>query len=126
MRPEVDLWWSQAQEDLVTARVNAEAGRHYAAVFFLQQAVEKALKALHIHLNRKPAGPTHSLVALGQAVGIPGEHLPFLRALTPAYTATRYPDISDEIPARLYDGPIVGEHTARTEEVLAWVAKRLR
>lgn len=60
MRPEVELWWTQAQEDLTTDRVNAQGGRRYAAVLFLQQAVEKAFKARHIHLARRPAGAIHA------------------------------------------------------------------
>lgn len=45
---DVEPWWRQAQADLETARVTASAGRHYAASWFAQQAVEKGLKALYI------------------------------------------------------------------------------
>ncbi len=39
-------WWEQAEEDLDTARHNAEGGKYYAAAFFCHPAAEKALKAL--------------------------------------------------------------------------------
>lgn len=48
MRPETELWWKQAIEDLETARVNLNAQRYYACVFFAHQAAEKSLKALFI------------------------------------------------------------------------------
>lgn len=60
---------------------------------------------------------------LGEAVGAPQEFQPFLRRLTPAYTVARYPDVSDEIPARLFGEADVHQFMGRTEEVLAWVAK---
>lgn len=49
MRLEILRFWEQAQEDLETARYNSAGGKFYAAAFFCQQAVEKALKALYMH-----------------------------------------------------------------------------
>ena len=48
MRTEAEPWWRQAQADLETGRQTCDAGTHYAASWFAQQAVEKGLKALHI------------------------------------------------------------------------------
>jgi HEPN domain-containing protein len=68
MRLEILRFWEQAQEDLETARYNSAGGKFYAAAFFCQQAVEKALKALYMHQTREPPPSTHSLVVLGRLV----------------------------------------------------------
>lgn len=126
MRPEVELWWLQAQEDMETARHCAKGDRHYAAAFFCQQAAEKSLKAAFIHVRQANPGPTHSLVNLGTAVGVGEPMLGFLRELTPSFVATRYPDVSQDVPARLYDAVMVQRLLAGTTEVMEWVGKRLR
>lgn len=38
---------------------------------------------------------------------------------------SRYPNATDEIPARLYDRETIEEYLARTEEVLRWVQTEL-
>jgi len=57
MRAEIEVWWKQAKADLQTAEVNLHQERHYAAVFFCQQAVEKALKTLVLKRKRNPQAP---------------------------------------------------------------------
>jgi hypothetical protein len=42
-------WLHQAKADLAQARLSADAGHHEWACFACHQAVEKALKALHLH-----------------------------------------------------------------------------
>lgn len=53
MRAEIRIWWDQATADLRTSEVNLRADCYYASVFFAQQAVEKALKALVLKKKRK-------------------------------------------------------------------------
>jgi hypothetical protein len=48
-------WLHQAQADLVLAGVSAAAGQHEWACFACHQAVEKALKGLHLRHGRRPA-----------------------------------------------------------------------
>ncbi|MFW6126416.1 MAG: HEPN domain-containing protein [Chloroflexota bacterium] len=50
-------------EDLKTAEALIEASRYYAAVFFSEQAAEKALKVVYLERERRPAF-THDLVEL--------------------------------------------------------------
>jgi HEPN domain-containing protein len=59
-RRDVRLWWTQATHDLGTAEHNLAGERYDAAIFYCEQAVEKALKALTIHTKRLSPGPTHS------------------------------------------------------------------
>ena len=94
MRLEILRFWEQAQEDLETARYNSAGRKFYAAAFFCQQAVEKALKALYMHQTKEPP-------------------------------PSRYPNATDEIPARLYDEELVAEYLTKAQEVLEWVRKTL-
>lgn len=125
MRRETARWWKQAWEDLDTARYNFAGGKLYAAAFFCQQAVEKALKALYLEKERKPPGPTHSLIALARVIDVPRGFHRFLKELTTEYVVARYPNATDEIPASLYEPEVVEDYLARSTEVLEWVKEKL-
>ena len=128
MRPEIKAWWTQARADLRTAEVDVEGGRHYAAVFFCQQAVEKALKAFFLRRTRNPQAPemfAHSLIHLAKTCGVPEKFHSFLRDLTSEYVNTRYPCAAEEAPEALYDQAIAAKTLASTKEVLEWIERRL-
>jgi HEPN domain-containing protein len=124
-RRDVWLWWEQARHDLGTAEHNLTGGRYDAAIFYCEQAVEKALKALTIHTKRLPPGPTHSLIALGRLCRVPKKYSAFLRTLTSEYFLSRYPDAAGEVPYTLYDGTEAREYLETSKELIAWVAKQL-
>lgn len=46
-------WLRQAEHDLELAGIAARAGRHEWACFAAQQAAEKAVEALHLHLGQE-------------------------------------------------------------------------
>lgn len=121
MRPDAQLWWKQAVRDLDTARHCREAGDHYAAAFFCQQAAEKGLKALHIEIRKASSGPGHSLVFLGRELGAPKELLTFLRELNPEYIVSRYPDAANGLPHENYDETIATRLIAGVEGVHRWI-----
>lgn len=124
-RRDVHLWWAQAAHDLETAEHNLAGERYDAAIFYCEQAVEKALKALTIHTKRLSPGPTHSLVALGRLCRVPKKFSTFLRTLTSEYFLSRYPDAAGEVPYTLYDGTEAREYLKMGKELLQWVAKQL-
>ncbi|MBS3908250.1 MAG: HEPN domain-containing protein [Actinobacteria bacterium] len=126
MRPETELWWKQANEDLVTARVNLYARRYYACVFFAHQAAEKALKALFIETMRELPTKTHNLIALGTALESPEEIMTSVRDLGPEYITSRYPDAAYGAPAELYDEKLASVHLVQAEEIVAWVKQKLK
>ncbi|MBU7047510.1 MAG: HEPN domain-containing protein [Theionarchaea archaeon] len=105
MRREINNWWIQAERDLLSARNAFKSKDYYVTAFLCQQAVEKSLKALILHMKRE-FNPSHSLIYLGKSVGIPDMFHSFLRDLTPQYTISRYPNSSGEIPFELYDKKI--------------------
>lgn len=120
MKDETKKWWARAREDLETARANKESGRLYAAAFFAQQAVEKALKALSIaKLDR--FRKIHDLVALGREVGLPQQLVDYCMDISPAYTYTRYPDVPGEADLRPKIDGLIGH----AEEILKWIEKQL-
>ena len=92
-------WLHQAQADLDLARVSAGAGHHEWACFACHQAVEKALKALHLSKGQQAWG--HGLgrsfrdlpldVAQHLAAGV-SDLEDRLRILDTFYIPTRYPD----------------------------------
>lgn len=128
MRPEIKLWRDQAAADMKTAEINLREERYYASVFFCQQAVEKALKALFLKRSRNPQASemfSHSLIFLGKSVKAPEKFHTFLRDLTPEYVNTRYPTAAEEPPETLYDKAIASRMVAGSKEVLEWTGKHL-
>lgn len=92
MKPETDPWWRQAQADLETAVVLLQTRRFYATSWFVQQAVEKGLKALYIERRGVLAPRTHDLQFLATEVSTPAEVVQDVAFLNPTFDATRYPD----------------------------------
>ncbi|MHC1591407.1 MAG: HEPN domain-containing protein [Candidatus Helarchaeales archaeon] len=125
MREEIKNWWLQGKADLKTARDNIIMENHYAAVFFLHQAVEKSLKALCMHLKKGCPLKNSNVFELGKEVGIPERFHSFLREITRDYVATRYPDAANGIPAELYDENIARRILERGEEIIQWVASMI-
>ena len=126
MRPEAGLWWIQANRDFKTAENCHESRDYYAAIFFCQQAVEKALKSAVIHINRDMPPKTHNLAELGENLNIPRRLKGFLMELTPEYVVTRYPDVAGGPIASLYDGVMSRRVMTKTAEVLEWVRECLK
>ncbi len=113
-------WMKRAEQDSETAEYNLKGGKLEAAAFFMQQAAEKALKAVHI----KKFGTfpkIHDLVVLANKVSAPKEIVSYAKLLTPAYLYTRYPDYikKEELIAKIED------LTKYCEEILKWTKKNL-
>jgi len=92
-------WLHQAQADLAQAELSASSGHHEWACFACHQAVEKALKALHLHHGQQQWG--HGLgrslrdlpaKAAQQLAAEISELEDRLRVLDALYIPTRYPD----------------------------------
>lgn len=126
MREEANNWWEQALKDLESAKKNLEIESFYVSAFLSQQATEKALKALYIHKSRDTPGKTHSLLYLGNEVGIPSKYRHSLRKLNPDFILTRYPDVANGVPYELYDEQIASEKIELAEDVLKWVEKEFK
>ncbi|MFB0545459.1 MAG: HEPN domain-containing protein [Anaerolineae bacterium] len=98
--------------------------RHYASVFFSQQAAEKALKALYLYQRRELAR-THNLVELAKDLGAPPEVVEAAQELTPDYLVTRYPNAANGVPAHMYNLGTAQIHFGCAETVMKWTQKLL-
>jgi len=116
---EENEWLKKASHDLTTAEINLKQKVYDASAFFCQQAIEKALKALHI----KKLGTlvkTHDLHFLGQKVGLPQDLLEACDEITSFYIETRYPDSYAE-----FDEETVRDAISKARKVLEWTKKKL-
>jgi len=117
MEDPVKTWFKFAERDLRSARKNYEIGEYHVSAFLAQQAVEKALKALHI----KKTGDfpkIHDLTRLARTISAPNEIVRLCAEITPAYTATRYPDVAEDFSREEVD-----ELIKSAEKVIEWVKK---
>jgi HEPN domain-containing protein len=85
-------WFSQAQRDLLHAEDSRRSGHHEWACFAAQQAAEKAVKALHLHLKQEAWGHVVArlLDELPDEVIVPQELVEKARVLDNFYIPTRY------------------------------------
>ncbi|MDA2925455.1 HEPN domain-containing protein [Acidobacteria bacterium AH-259-L09] len=120
MREEIRNLLEQAEEDLVTTRINTEHGRYYAAAFFAQQAAEKSLKALYLLKRREPIF-THDLSRIAERLGAPAEIREDAADLTPEYIIARYPNAANAVPAKLYTKRKAKASLERAERIMKWV-----
>jgi len=109
-------WLSRAKSFLRAAERSLREGDLEIAAFESHQAVELALKAVHIHrYGTRPY--THNLVELGRALGF---HHRSLQLLTLMYTYARYP----EAPLDL-DENMVGEFIDAAREAIKFAEQEL-
>lgn len=108
-------WLNQAIRDLEQAEDSRRAGRHEWACFAAQQAAEKAVKALHLHLGQEAWGHVIArlLRELPSTVLVP-EHLEEKgRVLDTFYIPSRYPNSHPEGAPFQHYGTLQSEETIR-------------
>ncbi len=113
-------WFRQAREDLDTARALLDSSGFYAVAQFCHQAVEKGLKAVHMHRTGALAPRGHSLTKLADLVALPGDFRPAVLAINPTYALSKYPDAARGVPADLFDREQVELMINNAKEVLSW------
>lgn len=106
--------------------MTASAGRHYAASWFAQQAVEKGLKALYIEQRGALAPRTHDLDFLAREVYVSAEVASDVTTLNPAFDLVRYPDPGGTTaPVDVITPALATQHLAAAERILAWISTQL-
>lgn len=118
-------WFRQAQLDLAAARSARTHGHHEWACFAVQQAAEKAVKALHESTGTEAWG--HSVVELLRGVtGVPGPTVDAAKALDKHYFPARYPNSHPAgAPGDLYTAAEADRALHDAEAVIAYVQGRL-
>lgn len=94
-------WIAQSLHDLDMAERNLEIGGYDISAFLCHQAVEKLLKGI-IAGKGQPVPKSHYIDELGISLKLPGDILEYLYDLSVDYKVARYPDMSDNVPYKLY------------------------
>mgnify|MGYP001557906536 FL=1 len=125
MLPEAKLWFDLAEDDYQNAMLLWENHRYGATVFFLQQSVEKILKAYIVEDKRKLPRKTHRIEVLIKDAGLDLKRIdsPNVEELSKAYIRVRYPDLSRQYyQSRTRVEPLVN----LAKKVYLWVKKEFK
>jgi HEPN domain-containing protein len=57
---------------------------------------------------------------------VPERFFEFLKLLAPEFITTRYPDVADEAPYKLYSRERIENYLKKTEELLEWVESQIK
>ncbi|GBD19930.1 hypothetical protein HRbin28_00367 [bacterium HR28] len=119
-------WLQQAESDLEMARIAAQAGRHEWACFAAQQAAEKAVKALHLHLGQEAWGHLVARLLVELPITAPSILVEKARSLDALSVPTRCPDAFPAgAPAEHY-GPLQSQGAiAYASEIVAFVRAQM-
>lgn len=121
-------WFNQAMRDLEQAEDSRRAGRHEWACFAAQQAAEKAVKALHLHLGQEAWGHVVArlLQELSETTLVPGELVEKGRVLDSFYIPPRYPNSHPEGAPFEHYGPLQSEEAIRyAREILEFTRSQM-
>jgi HEPN domain-containing protein len=128
MRDRSRDWFHQAQRDLEQAEDSRRAGRHEWACFAAQQAAEKAIKALHLHLGQEVWGHVIAKLFrdLPSTVPVPEELLEKGRVLDNFYIPTRYPNSHPDGAAFEHYGPLQSKEALQyAGEIIEFVRSQM-
>jgi len=129
MREEVFWWLELAKRDLERAKRAKEFEDKVSMVFWSQQAVEKALKALALAVKRD-IPKTHSIRRLkefiGEDLGLPINVWERAYELTQYYYVSRYPDIVEGLPDEAISRETAYNAIEVAEKVVRAVENRLK
>lgn len=121
-------WFNQAIRDLEQAEDSRRAGRHEWACFAAQQAAEKAVKALHLHLNQEAWGYVIAklLQELPESINIPEGMIDKARVLDTFYIPPRYPNSHPEGAPFEHYGPLQSEEAVKyAGEIIEFVRAKM-
>ena len=108
-------WLNQARHDLAQAEDSRRAGRHEWGCFAAQQAAEKAVQGLHLHLGQEAWGHVVArlLVELPDDVPRRPDLVEKGRVLDNFYIPSRYPNSHPEGAPFQHYGPLQSEEAIR-------------
>jgi HEPN domain-containing protein len=106
-------WFAQAERDLEHARAAQREGRHEWACFAAEQAAEKAVKALHLHLGQEAWGHAVARLLSELPVAVPPDLVERGKVLDNFYIPTRYPNGHPEGAPFEHFGPLQSEEALR-------------
>ncbi|MBX5458371.1 MAG: HEPN domain-containing protein [Thermogemmatispora sp.] len=117
--------FAEAAQDMATAGLELNLGRHFACVDYCNQVAEKAAQAVSLLLFGRRSPYNHDLRALGERVGAPAEILQDMEALTPFHPETFYADTPPEEADEVISASEANDHVQRARRVLRWARGRI-
>jgi HEPN domain-containing protein len=121
-------WFRQGRRDLEQAEDCRRTGRHEWACFVAQQAAEKAVKALHLHLGQEAWGHVVAklLRDLPVSVQVPETLVEEAHVLDGYYIPARYPNSHPEgAPFEHYGSLQSGEAIKYASEIFEFVRAQM-
>jgi HEPN domain-containing protein len=119
-------WFNQAVRDLEQAEDSQRAKRYEWACFAAQQAAEKAVKALHLHLGQEAWG--HVIAKLLQELpkDVPEELIEKGRVLDNFYIPSRYPNSHPQGSPFEHYGPLQSKEAIQyAREILEFIRSQM-
>ncbi|GER82461.1 hypothetical protein KTAU_10980 [Thermogemmatispora aurantia] len=117
--------FAEAAQDMATAGLELNLGRHFACVDYCNQVAEKAAQAVSLLLFGRRSPYNHDLRALGERVGAPAEILHDMEALTPFHPEIFYADTPPEEADEVISASEANDHVQRARRVLRWARGRI-
>jgi len=121
-------WFNQAERDWEQAQDSQQAERHEWACFAAQQAAEKAVKALHLHLGQEAWGHMVAMLLqeLPESVTAPPQLVEKGRVLDNFCIPTRDPNSHPEGAPFEHYGPLQSEEAIRyAGEIIEFVRSQM-
>lgn len=121
-------WLDIMEQDLKVAELNHNNGYWLYAAFLCHQALEKALKAYWIAVNKSDPPFTHSHTRLLNGCGLieklTDEQLRFVTLIEPMYIEARYPEQKLDA-AKMLNKEASLYLLNKTKELTQWIEQRL-
>jgi len=121
-------WLKQAGRDLEQAQDSQASGRHEWACFAAQQAGEKAVKALHLHVGQEAWGHVVAklLRELPPTITVTEELVQKAQVLDNYYIPPRYPNAHPEGAPFEHYGPLHSDGAIRyAREILEFIRSQM-
>jgi HEPN domain-containing protein len=124
-KDEIGNWWRQGEADFKAAENCIGSGDYFLAIFSIQQAIEKSLKALVLE-KKGELIKTHSLMKLSRIVYLPKNISEKIEEIEPVYQESRYPDLNPQIPSERFKEKDALEFLDKAKEIITWIKKELK
>ncbi|MDA8335014.1 MAG: HEPN domain-containing protein [Peptococcaceae bacterium] len=129
MKPKTENWLNIAQEDYEVAGQLFGSNKYSYCLFFCQQAIEKAIKAVYFERNEEIPPRKHDLTSLAEDTGILDEMErldgDLLDTLSQYYLESRYADDRETLTQKCTKS-FTENILKRTGVVLEWLKSQLR
>jgi HEPN domain-containing protein len=129
MKPNTQNWIDASDDDQDAAEHLFKKKMYLHCLFFCQQSIEKALKALYYEKYSKTSPRKHDLVALAEAAGIFAELDDVRRglfvSLSQYYIESRYAEDRKELLKNCTQA-VAEDFLKKTGEVLQWLKNKLK